>query len=133
MIQSTKKVNYGDLRVGTKLGFIRLEIAKATTLRDSLFYEIEHFAIVDDETGAKMKIADSYKTVSVEQYNQLSAGVDYYIQEYDTTALTPFQIEQLRLKIGFLMFIKSDFLKDEAGNDTEFVVWGILPSEFEMV
>src|SRR6187431_1463445 len=130
MIQTTIKAKYGDLRVGIKEAYIRLEIAKATTTPNDVNYEIEHFVIIDDETGAKKLEAKSAKTLSIQEYNQFSGAVDYTIQDYDTSAMNPFEIEQLRLKIGLQLYVQNDFMLDQSGNSTAFVVWGVLPNQW---
>lgn len=133
MIKTTIKVPYGDLRTGIKEAYIIIEVAKAIKLQNSVFYEIEHFAIVDDETLAKTLIATSQKSLSVEEYNGLSLAVDSLIQSYDTTEMNPFEIEILRLKIGLFLYLQTDFIKDENGDNTDKVVWNILPSQYEIM
>lgn len=133
MIQTTIKAKYGDLRVGVKEAFIQLQIAKATTTPYGVNYEIEHFVIIDDETGAKQLEATSNKTLSIQEYNQFSGAVDYTIQDYDTSVMNPFEIEQLRLKIGLLLYVQNDFMLNQNGDPTSFVVWSVLPNQWQLV
>ena len=133
MIQSTIKAQYGELRTGIKEAFIQIEIAEAIMKQDKVVYNIEHFAIINEETGAKTLIANSSKELSIAEYNQFSGAVNALVQDFDTTAMSDFEKEQLRLKIGLLAYIQTDFLKDENGNSTGKVVWNLLPNQFEIV
>lgn len=133
MIKSTIKAQYGELRTGNKEAFIQIEIAEAIMKQNIIQYHIEHFAIIDEETGAKTLIDNSSKGLSIAEYNQFSGAVNALIQDFDTSEMNDFEIEQLRLKIGLLAYIQTDFLKDENGNNTDRIVWNLLPEQFEIV
>lgn len=130
MIKSTIKAQYGEPRTGIKQAFIQIEIVEAIMKQNNVRYNIEHFAIINEETGAKTLIANSSKELSIAEFNQFSGAVTSLIQDYDTSEMNDFEIEQLRLKIGLLIYVKSDFLKDENGNSTGKVVWGLLPENY---
>ena len=133
MIKSNVKIEYGEQRTGVKNAYVQIEISNAIMKQNSVKYEIEHFAIINEETGAKTLIAHSSKELSIAEYNQFSGAVNALIQDFDTTAMSDFEKEQLRLKIGLLAYIQTDFLKDENGNSTGKVVWNLLPNQFEIV
>lgn len=133
MIQSTVKAEYGDTRTGKKQAFVILEISEAITKKNSVLYNIEHFAIINEETGAKTLIATSSKELSIAEYNQFSGAVNALIQDYDTSQMNDFEIEQLRLKIGLLIYVQSDFILDDNGVSTGKVVWELLPENYEIV
>lgn len=130
MIKSTIKAHYGELRTGIKEAFIQIEIAEAIMKQNNVRYNIEHFAIINEETGAKTIIANSSKELSIAEFNQFSGAVNALIQDFDTSEMNDFEIEQLRLKIGLLIYVKSDFLKDENGDSTGKVVWNLLPENY---
>ena len=133
MIKSTIKAQYGELRTGIKEAFIQIEIAEAIMKQNNVRYNIEHFAIINEETGAKTLIANSSKELSIAEFNQFSGAVNALIQDFDTSEMNDFEIEQLRLKIGLLIYIKTDFLKDENDNNTDKIVWNLLPNQFEIM
>lgn len=133
MIKSTIKAQYGELRTGIKEAFIQIEIAEAIMKQNKVVYNIEHFAIINEETGAKTLIANSSKELSVAEFNQFSGAVNSLIQDFDTSEMNDFEIEQLRLKIGLLIYVKSDFLKDESGDSTGKVVWNLLPENYVII
>jgi hypothetical protein len=130
MIQSKVKATYGDARTGFKEAKIRIEIATATTTQRDVRYDVEHFAIIDEETGAKTLIANSSKTMSIDEYNQYSQAVTTLIDNRET--MTDFEYEMARLKVGLLAFIQSNLLKDDNGNSTGKTVWGLNPEDWEI-
>jgi hypothetical protein len=130
MIQSKIKAFYGEVRTGLKEAIIRLEVARATMTQYDVTYEVEHFAIIDDETGAKTLISNSKKTMSIEEYNQFSQAVETMIENREL--LTLFEFEIARLKVGLLAYIQTDLIKDENGVSAGKTVWGLLPNDWEL-
>ena len=133
MRKSTVKAEYGDTRTGKKRAFVIIEIAEAITKQNSVLYNIEHFAIINEQTGAKTLIGTSSKELSIAEYNQFSGAVNVLIQDHDTSQKSDFEIEQLRLKIGLLIYVQSDFILDDNGVSTGKVVWELLPENYEIV
>jgi hypothetical protein len=130
MIQSKIKAFYGEVRTGLKKSIIRLEVAKAIMTQYDVTYEIEHFAVIDEETGAKTLISNSKKTMLIEEYSQFSQAVETMIENKES--LTPFEFEISRLKVGLLAYIQTDLIKDENGVSTGKTVWELLPNDWEL-
>ena len=88
-------------------------------------YEVEDYII--DAKGEKNVIRKTTFSVSNDQINELSN----YIQV--PPGLTSVQEDWFRAKIGLYIFVTTvDFLKDDDGELTEFVIHYTLPSEWEL-
>lgn len=127
MIKSNVKAQYGEVRTGLKETFIQLEITGVEILTESATFSVNHYALSDG--GSKMFLHTSKKTITSAEYNGLFSLVDNYIadNEIQTSALSPHEIEYLRLKIGLLLFVQSDFLLES--NKT---TWELLPENWEL-
>ena len=87
-------------------------------------YEVEDY--ITEENGNKTTIRKTTFSVSNDQINQLSN----YIQI--PSGLTAVQEDWFRAKMGLYIFVTTDFLKDDEGEPTEFVIHYTLPSEWEL-
>lgn len=127
MIKSNVKAQYGEVRTGLKETFIQLEITGVEISTEVATFSVNHYALNDD--GSKMFLHTSKKTITSAEYNGLFGLVDNYIadNEIQTSALSPHEIEYLRLKIGLLLFVQSDFLPES--NKT---TWELLPENWEL-
>jgi hypothetical protein len=127
MIQTKIKVDYSKPNEGKKLAFIVLE-ATYTMTPNNVLYNVQHYAIVDDVSGAKVAVTSTEKTLTISQYNQFSGAVDVFIQEFDTTEMTAFEIEQVRVKLGLFIYVTQfDFMEDGVH-----VAYELLPTDFEL-
>lgn len=125
MIKSNTKAFYGDARTGLKQAYIQLEISGLDMGTDNAVFHINHYTVSDDE--AKSLIHNNTTPIDSVKYNQLYAAVDGYISAngIDVSLLTPHEKEYLRLKIGLLIYVKTDLL-EESGN----TVWELEPNNW---
>lgn len=127
MIQTKIKVDYSKPNEAKKLAFIVLE-AQYTMTPNNVTYNVQHYAIVDEVSGAKLAVTSTEKTLTIAQYNQFSGAVDVFIQNFDTTEMSAFEIEQLRVKLGLLIYVTQfDFMADGVH-----VAYELLPTDFEL-
>ena len=127
MIQTKIKVDYSKPNEGKKLAFILLE-ATYTMTPNNVVYNVQHYAILDEVSGAKTMITATEKTLTIAEYNQFSGAVDVFIQNFDITLLNAFQIEQLRVKLGLFIYVTQfDFMVDGVH-----VAYELLPTDFEL-
>lgn len=77
-----------------------------------------------------IQIRKRFFTVTKEQYNQLYAGAEAYINA-TASELTYFEREKVRPAIALLLFVQSDKITDE--NNNEFCLYGTQPNDWETV
>lgn len=122
MIKTTKQINYASANEAPKLAIIELAVNSKMT-PNLVMYDVKHYAILDE---ARVEIKTTSRTLSIEDYNQLSGAVDLAMVNVDTTELTPFEIEQLRLKLGLFIYVTQvDFMEDSVH-----VAYNLLPNEW---
>ncbi|WP_295093807.1 hypothetical protein [uncultured Flavobacterium sp.] len=125
MIKSNVKAQYGEVRTGLKEAKIQLEITGVEMSNDAATFSVNHYALNDDDS--KIFLHTSKKTINSAEYNGLFEIVNNYVadNEIQIQLLTPHEIELLRLKIGLLLFVRSDLLPDS--NKT---TWELLPENW---
>ena len=125
MIKTTKQINYSSANEAPKLAIIELAVNSKMT-PNLVMYDVKHYAILDE---ARVEIKTTSRILSIEDYNQLSSSVDLAISDIDTSGLTHFEIEQLRLKLGLFIYVTQvDFMEDEVH-----VAYNLLPNEWELI
>lgn len=127
MIQTTLKIDYSKPNEQKKEGTILLEASYTMTLY-GVVYNIEHFAIINNETGAKVSVTSTTRNLTIEQYNQFSGAVDVAIQNFDTSEMTAFQIEQLRVKLGLFIYVTQFDVMDDGVH----VAYDLLPNQWKL-
>jgi hypothetical protein len=125
MIKTTVTRNYSKPNEATQEAIIEL-IANETMTPYAILYEVKHYAVLDEENNTKIEIITTNREVSIEKYNQLSQAVNQAIQDFDTTNLTAFEIQQLRLKLGLFIYVTQvDFMPDNVH-----VAYNLLPNQW---
>ena len=127
MIKTNKKCDYSKPNEAKKEALISLQ-ASYTMTPNGVNYNIEHFAIIDEETGAKTSINSTNRNLTKEQYNQFSGAVDVAIQNFDITEMTAFEIEQLRVKLGLFIYVTQFDLMPDGIH----VAYDLLPNQWEL-
>ena len=128
MIQTKVKCDYSKPNEAKQEATIILE-ATYKMKPNGVHYVVQHYALLNEETGSKIAIATTERDISIDMYNQLSGAVDNAIQQFPTEDLTAFQIEQLRVKIGLFIYVTQvDFLDDGIH-----VAYNLLPEQWEMI
>lgn len=113
-----------------------------------VIYKVEHFAIINypdvevfqyDENedpissemiphpSSKVYITRTERSISIEDYNQFSVAVDNVISTMDITGLSPFEIEQLRVKIGLYIYVTQLDV-----DSTDLTAYDLTPSQWEL-
>ena len=91
-------------------------------------YIVQHYALINEETGSRIAVTTTERHLSVELYNQFSGAVDVAIQSFDVSELTAFQLEQLRVKIGLFIYVTQFDLMPDGVH----VAYNLLPEQWEM-
>ena len=91
-------------------------------------YIVQHYALINVETGSRIAVTTTERHLSVELYNQFSGAVDVAIQSFEVSELTAFQLEQLRVKIGLFIYVTQFDLMPDGVH----VAYNLLPEQWEM-
>lgn len=128
MIKTTVKCDYSKPNEAKKEAFIILD-AIYTMTSTGVSYYVTHQALVDEQNNVRQEVTKTEKFISIPDFNQFSQAVDMMIQAYDISEMTPFEIEQLRLKLGLFIFVTQiDFMPDGIH-----VAYNILPNQWELI
>ena len=92
-------------------------------------YIVQHYALINVETGSRIAVTTTERHLSVELYNQFSGAVDVAIQSFEVSELTAFQLEQLRDKIGLFIYVTQFDLMPDGVH----VAYNLLPEQWEMI
>lgn len=127
MIKTTITRDYSKPNEATKEAIIEL-IANETMTPYAVLYEVKHYAVLDEENNTKIEIASTNREVSIEKYNQLSQAVNQAMKGFDTTNLTAFEAQQLRIKLGLLIYVTQvDYMPDNTH-----VAYNLLPNQWQL-
>lgn len=69
MVQSNQVVKHGKAMTGFQENIIRLEMNNCATNATEFNAEIEHFAVIDNETGAKIGIETGFSSIFTASVN----------------------------------------------------------------
>lgn len=124
MIKTTIACNSAKPNEATSLQIIEL-VASYTMSPTGVNYDVEHFALL--EGGAKVTCANTKRLIPIPQYNQFSQAVDAQIVNFDTSEMTAFEIEQLRVKIGLFIYVTQVDLNPDGTT-----AYNIQPNQWEL-
>ena len=128
MIQTKVKCDYSKPNEAKQEATIILEASYKMT-PSGVEYIVQHYALLNEETGSKIAVTLTERNLSIAEYNQFSGAVDVAIQQFPTEDLTAFEIEQLRVKIGLFIYVTQFDLMPDGIH----VAYNLLPEQWEMI
>lgn len=138
MIKSTKQGTYGDARTGLKTSIIHTAIISYSSDLNGRTYTLENYLV--NEEGARVlygsqfpKYMNNQELSDLDNYLETSGIKFTKIVNNEIVELRGNEREWAKIKYGLLYYVKSDFLKDEQGNNTEYTVFMLKPEDWELI
>lgn len=144
-IETNLRVNIDAVDIYKK-SKVEVELTQWRENKNGLFSDITYFqvsqrtedVVTANEDGTTSTVSETYDVrkelvsrtiqISTEQYNNLCA----YSESLFQNGMDFLQKQELRKKVSLLFYVTNDFLKDEDGNLTDKLIFGTIPSDWQI-
>lgn len=144
-IETNLRVNIDAVDIYKK-SKVEVELTQWRENKNGLFSDITYLQVsqitedlvVANENGTTSTQSETYEIrkelvsrtiqISEDKYNELCAYCELLFQE----GMTFLEKQNLRKKVSLLFFVTNDFLKDEDGELTDKLIFGTVPSNWQI-